>query len=273
MHTYAQKQSHPRNTGVARFARSVDSQTARRMLKSQAAENQAGSRPMEDRDFGHHFSRMAIHAPGNRVLQKKPEPPGIRISQFSASDALTFQVQNNPLQKADGDKSVTPSTEDQDQQAGSTSLKAAPNGIIIKVEPEGVYTSTDYPDGFRWTQTITTNANKGGPLLNTPVQYTDPKPNDDNKPFYWTDAEELQHKGTFEDTPTRKPRPAGTVNWDAFLSLNGVNGKHVTRFDTLTYGFSVDSTGTVTVRGPAEPADLSDHFSTLRSDFPGWQFD
>ncbi|HEY1432216.1 MAG TPA: hypothetical protein VGF39_11420 [Stellaceae bacterium] len=189
--------------------------------------------------------------------------PSIRTASFS------------PLSRDQraADKSEVSSTDDQDQTASVSSLKAATNGVNITVEGVGVYSSNAYPDGFRWTQTITTNANKGGPLLPLPVNYVDPRPNDDTKPFYWTDAEEAAHPGTFIDTPSRRPRAGGTVYWDAILSLNGVNGKEVTRFDSLAYGFSVDSSGTVTTRGPlSSPGGVADHTAQLRSEFPDWTF-
>jgi hypothetical protein len=174
--------------------------------------------------------------------------------------------------KPEGDKSEAPSTDDQDQSANVTSLTPIANGVSITAEAAGAFTSSVFPDGFRWTQTITTNANKGGPLLPAPVTYVDPKPNDDTKPFYWTDAEEAQHPGTFMDTPSRNPRPAGTVQWDAILSVNGVNDKAVTRFDSAAYGFRVATDGTVSARGPSTPASVAGHTATLKSEFPGWTF-
>lgn len=71
-----------------------------------------------------------------------------------------------------------------------SSFKAETSGVSITVEGIGVRSWNEYPNGFRWTQTISTNANKRGPLLPIPVDYVDGRPNDDTKPFYWTDAEE-----------------------------------------------------------------------------------
>jgi hypothetical protein len=268
--------------------------------------NQAAQRPLEEGKggakadsttnglvrFGHDFGTMPLHAatptlvrqkavtgaPGYRseqatdVSQHELLAPRIKMAGFSPSNGLNARPENRICDKSESDKSVTPSMEDQDQSAGLSSLGTTARGVSITVEPVGAYSSTEFPDGFRWTQTVTTNANKGGPLLAAPVTYTDPKPNDDAKPFYWTDAEELQHKGTFKDTPSRNPRPGGTVVWDAILSLNGINGKTVTRFDSLGYGFSVDSGGKVNMNGAGTPGDVSDHLSTLSSDFPGWTF-
>lgn len=239
-----------------------------------------GSTTAEAARFGHDFGRMAVHAatPADsreraaEASRHRLPAPSIRVSRFAPPNASNAGPQDKTRAKPESDKSTAPSTEDQDQTASLSSLAATASGVAITVEPVGAYSSDEFPDGFRWTQTITTNANKGGPLLTTPVDYTDPKPNDDAKPFYWTDAEEVQHKGTFSDTPSRKPRSSGTVVWDAILSLNGVNGKNVTRFDSLGYGFSVDSGGKVALHGATTPADLSNHLSTLRGDFPDWTF-
>jgi hypothetical protein len=105
-----------------------------------------------------------------------------------------------------------------------------------------------------------------------PITYVDPRPNDDTKPFYWTDAEEAANLGHFEDTPGRPAHPTGTITWDAVLSLGGVNRKEVTRFDSVGYGFRLDSKGTVTVSGPSSPSDVANHIGTLATDFPGWTF-
>ena len=311
MRTFAQKKAGQQNTsakstmpGQAHFGQSrevnsiltlprmLGNQAVSRLLEANTGYVKGDSTPTESARFGNDFSRIAVHAvtptavqprvttgtPGDyyeqatEVSQHQLPAPRIKISGFSPSNALKAWPQNQTWDKTESDKSVTPSTEDQDQSASLSSLVPTANGVVITVEPEGAYSSTEFPEGFRWTQTVTTNANKGGPLLATPVTYTDPTPNDDVKPFYWTDAEELQHKGTFIDAPSRNPRPAGTVVWDAILSLNGVNGKTVTRFDSLGYGFSVDSGGNVSLHGAVTPGNVSDHQSKLSSDFPAWTF-
>ena len=280
----------PEVRSISYLQRKIGNQAIRQLLEVNVGDVK-GDSTTESARVGHDFSRVAARATtpaadqprvttatardNERATELRPHQlpaPSIRIVGFSPPNGLKAGPDNPRIDTTERDKSTTPSTEDQDQSARLSSIAVVTNGVSITVEADGVYTSTEFPDGFRWTQTITTNANKGGPLLATPVNYTDPKPNDDTKPFYWTDAEEATHAGTFEDAPTRKPRPAGTVEWDAILSLNGVNGTSVTRFDSLGYGFRVDSGGTVTQRGPGTPASVSGHLSTLSSEFPGWTF-
>lgn len=191
--------------------------------------------------------------------------PAIRVTSFGLTDATTASRQCR-------DKSTSPRSDDQDQHTSVASFSTNAHGVSIKVEPEGLYSSPDYPDGFRWTQTIETNTRRGGSILASPVSYVDPTPNDDSKPFYWTDAEHATHSGVFSDSPSRKPRAGGTVHWDATLSLTGVNGKAVERFDTLGYGFSVDSAGNTSARGPSSPGSIAAHMKALKSAFPGWSF-
>ncbi|MBV8856633.1 MAG: hypothetical protein JOZ02_06715 [Acidobacteria bacterium] len=266
MHTFEQK---PRAGRQAAFADSptfspqhlAQSRAADTPLRPLTKGDAEGESAAADRGRpGHDFGRITLHA----AAPRPPRRPKIDLLSFSPFKGLRAGAQR--------DKSETASADDQDQSIGSTSMSATTTGVDITATGSGLTSSTDYPDGFRWTQTIVTNANKGGPLLATPDSYTDPKPNDDTKPFYWTDAEEATHVGTFHDAPSRKARAGGTVNWDAVLSLNGVSGQSVTRFDSVTYGFSVDSSGTVTTRGPASPASVSGHMATLRGEFPGWTF-
>lgn len=171
--------------------------------------------------------------------------------------------------RAAPDKSFSEESVMQDQSASVTSLAAEARGVGIQAEAEGVYTSTDYPDGFKWTQTIDTNVPLGG----TTSPYVDPRPNDDTKPFYYTDAEQIRFPTTFHDHPSRPPPATGTTYWYATLGLNGVNEatKTVVGFDYLEYGFTIDSAGTVTVAGPTS-ADGANHRSTLSSEFSGWTF-
>lgn len=157
----------------------------------------------------------------------------------------------------------------QDQTTSVTTFAATANGVQIVVEAQGVTSSLDYPDGFKWTQTIETNA----PLHGATSPYVDPQPNDDTKPFYWTDAEHAASPTTFSDGPTRQPPATGTTMWQAILGLNGVNEttKTVTGFEYLTYGFSIDSTGTVTTRAPTAGSG-SNHRSVLSAGFADWTF-
>ena len=210
----------------------------------------------------HALGRISVLAPESRAPESRNAVPRIRH----------VSVEPQRTAHPGRDKSVSPRDGDQDQTIGTTALAPTATGVRIRVDAEGLTSTPDYPDGFRWTQTIVTNVRRGGPLLADAVSYVDPDPNDDAKPFYWTDAEEARSLGVFTDAPSRKPRPAGTVSWDAVLSLTGVNGHDVTRFDSMTYGFDVDSAGTVSMRGPSSPATVADHLSTLRGSFSGWAF-
>ena len=69
------------------------------------------------------------------------------------------------------------------------------------------------------------NTPVGAPRLPGPITYVDPLPNDDTKPFYWTDAEEAKNASHFDDKPGRPAHPTGTITWNAVLSLGGVNNK------------------------------------------------
>ncbi len=167
------------------------------------------------------------------------------------------------------DKSTSGSAQDQDQTASLTTLAATASGVHVEVEGQGLYSSTDYPDSFKWTQTIATN----NPLHGATSPYVDPHPNDDTKPFYWTDAETAAHPTTFIDFPNRSAPATGTTTWDATLALNGVNEatKTVKSFNSLTYGFDINSAGTVNVHA-AKSVGTAAHRATLASEFPSWTF-
>jgi hypothetical protein len=174
-----------------------------------------------------------------------------------------------PLLRGVPDKSLREGDEKQDQNASLTSITSKTAGLRIEVEATGVTSSPEFPDGFKWTQTIDTNDPMGG----TTSPYVDPRPNDDGKPFYYTDAEQVAFPTTFVDNPSRPAPASGTTTWDAILCLNGVDesAKIVTAFDCLTYGFSRDSTGAVTLHGLAS-ASFGAHQATLGSEFSGWTF-
>jgi hypothetical protein len=168
------------------------------------------------------------------------------------------------------DKGVVPDTEMQDQRASLNSFTTEANGIGIIVDIEEAKSSAAHPDGLRWTQTIDTNVPLGG----TTSPYVDPRPNDDTKPFYWTDAEHAARPTQFVDHPSRPAPSSGTTTWRALLSLNGVDGTTVTRFDSIAYGFDIDSGGTVSPAAPTSPVGglITTHQNTLSSEFAGWTF-
>jgi hypothetical protein len=140
-------------------------------------------------------------------------------------------------------------------------------GVHIRVAGGNPSGTPDYPQGIRWVQTIDTNA----PLHGLTPPYVDFVPPADDKPFYFSDAGEARSRGTFSDSPSRR---ANGVRWDATLSLVGVSGRNITRFDSVNYGFDIQPSGTLTVHGSRSTgiSDLVIHGDTLRSEYPDWNF-
>jgi hypothetical protein len=167
------------------------------------------------------------------------------------------------------DKSIREESELQDQNASVNTYVTTANGVTMVVDAQNVGPSPKYPDGYKWTQTIDTNVPLGG--ASSP--YVDPRPNDDAKPFYFTDAEHAASPTQFRDSPSRPAPAVGTTTWDATLCLNGVNEatKTVTTFDCITYGFSRDTGGAVTRHSVGSSSGIG-HRSTLSSEFPAWTF-
>ena len=199
------------------------------------------------------------------------EQPRIEVKSFSyVPPAADRGAAHGALRAPRPDKCISETGESQDQHASTTTFTAHANGVQIVVEAKGVYTSTEFPEGFKWTQTIDTNAPLGGATS----PYVDPRPNDDTKPFYYTDAEHAASPTTFRDRPSRPTPAVGTTDWDAVLCLNGVNeaSKVAIGYDYLTYGFSIDTAGKVTTR-PARGTGGGVHRSTLAAEFPNWTFD
>lgn len=216
------------------------------------------------RSFGNRYMGEAIAAArrdhGAGALDRAPERPKISVRTVSPVTAGELK----PDKGRPGEES-----EMQDQSASLTSLTKHARGVEIRVEATELYSSMDYPDGFKWTQTIDTNVPKGG----STSPYVDPRPNDDTKPFYYTDAEHAASPTTFYDRPSRNAPATGTTYWNAVLGLNGVNEstKTVVGFDYLTYGFTIDSAGTVTINGPGS-IDGAGHRSILAGEFSSWTF-
>jgi len=217
--------------------------------------------------FGHDFSRVPV-----RADERADMPHGVRLNvrQFSMdAPQHAASAAPRPDSARRPDKSVEPLTEFQDQGASVSSFAKTTQGVSITVGAEGTSPKKAHPDGYKFTQTIDTNVPLGG--ASSP--YVDPRPNDDAKPFYWTDAEQAANPTTFRDAPGRPAPAVGTTNWDAVLALNGVNEatKTVTAYDALTYGFSRDSVGTVTKHEP-KSTRTGEHRRILGSEFPGWTF-
>jgi hypothetical protein len=188
--------------------------------------------------------------------------PRIRVREFATAGDLAA-AESTP------DKSTREESELQDQSASVSTYVATASGVRMVVDAVGVAPSPRYPSGYKWTQTIDTNVPLGG----TTSPYVDPRPNDDTKPFYWTDAEHAASPTQFRDAPSRPAPATGTTTWNATLCLNGVNEatKTATRFDCITYGFSRAPSGAVT-RNSVGSSWGGAHRGTLSSEFPDWTF-
>jgi hypothetical protein len=189
--------------------------------------------------------------------------PRLSLGTF-ASDALSRTYGALP------DKSATEKEEETDQHVDVGTFTPLTRGLKIIAEISGGFDSADFPDGLKFTQTIDTNA----PLHGANAPYVDPHPNDDMKPFYWTDVEQRMYPTTFKDHPSRNP-PTGTqvTYWQATLALNGVDeaNRTVTGFDYITYGFLMDAAGNVKLSYP-QNTDGENHRQTLKNEWSSWTF-
>jgi hypothetical protein len=107
---------------------------------------------------------------------------------------------------------------------------------------------------FNWIQTVRSNFAIGSDV-NQFTEINDPNPPDDDKPFYWTDAEKpTQNTATgydarFYDQPTRKLRAGQKLYWNGELSLVGQdNAGGYRSLVTISYGFTIDSSGRTSVQ-------------------------
>lgn len=190
--------------------------------------------------------------------------PRLALGAF-ASDTLSRTFGAMP------DKSATEKEEETDQHVDVGTFTPLNRGLKIVAEISGGFNSADFPDGLKFTQTIDTNA----PLHGANAPYVDPHPNDDMKPFYWTDVEERMYPTTFKDHPSRNPPTGSQVTyWQATLALNGVDEakKTVTGFDYITYGFIMDAAGNVKLSYP-QNTDGENHRQALKNEWSSWTFD
>jgi hypothetical protein len=198
-----------------------------------------------------------------QVNPERQEPlPRIRVREFATAG-------RPPVAQSTPDKSTEEESELQDQSASVSTYVTTASGVRVVVDAVGVTPSPAFPDGYKWTQTIDTNVPLGG----TTSPYVDPRPNDDTKPFYWTDAEHAASPTQFRDAPSRPAPAAGTAWWNGTLCLNGVDEarKRGTTVDCITYGFTRDASGAVT-RNSVGSSSGGTHRSTLASEFPDWSF-
>jgi hypothetical protein len=235
-----------------------------------AVGNQAPSAQRLDSNSVLNLQRLAGNRAVASLLAEMGIAPRLHVSSFGRRPLGRSSYVRPSWMGKSPDKSIDPSSEQQDQEVNPTTFVATSKGVRIIAEASGVTESTEFPDGFKFTQVIETN----DPLHGATSPYVDPHPNDDTKPFYWTDAEQSKYPTTFRDAPSRTA-PMGTTPtwWQATLGLNGINEgtKTVTGYDYLTYGFTLDSGGRVTINGPAS-VDGTNHRSQLTREFSGWTF-
>jgi hypothetical protein len=198
--------------------------------------------------------------------------PHIKITGFSLipaakpPDSATHSGRDKSLASADDN-------EEQDKYTSVTNFasysKSGVQGVSIQVEATGGQSDPNFPDGPKWTQTIETSS----PLNGATSPYVDPHPNDDDKPYYYTDSEHAARPTTFVDRPTRAAPASGSLSWQATLGLNNVNqaNKTVVGLEYLTYGFLLDNAGTLTLNNPVSTGG-SNHISTLSSEWPDYKF-
>ncbi len=115
-------------------------------------------------------------------------------------------------------------------------------GVFITVMyQQGNLSDSCCCSSWRWMQTIWTNAPLGGDSS----PYVDPRPNTDDKPWYYTDEDYEKHKlinGTvFFDSPTREGKEGTNIYWRAELILKCLNKKGKVKRDIvyIYYGFHI----------------------------------
>ena len=139
-------------------------------------------------------------------------------------------------------------------------------GIIIRAD----YNSEEKKDTeARWVQTVTTNVPLGGATS----PYNDPQPPDDDKPFYWTDAELPKYKNKsghdllFYDRVTRA---SNGDKWEGELSLVVKGSEEYKSVITIKYGFEIqDGKAVPTQITVSTPSDfqnktINDYNATIK---------
>jgi len=132
-------------------------------------------------------------------------------------------------------------------------------------------------DGFRWLQTVKTNA----PLPpQARLEYVD-HGKDFPDPFYnQTAIGPTDPENKFEDFPQRSPGP-GRIFWKATLTIVAVNLQDRRRVahDIRAYGFELtimrgtSFVGEVKLTAPSRNwSDLKEHRRIVKLDFPDWKF-
>ena len=114
-------------------------------------------------------------------------------------------------------------------------------GLSIRIKHQSTL-NTDKQ--YRWIQAVTTN----NPMDGKKPTSIDKSPECDNKPFYYTDEEELKYSSQDRQTTVFIDKPARTKNgddWNAELCLVSTDENKVDNNITINYGFYVDRIGPV----------------------------
>jgi hypothetical protein len=196
--------------------------------------------------------------------------PRLDVGAFGIDRPSTFGAFSRAPDKSPEEKEGEFDQDGQDTKADVGTFSQTNRGVRIVAEINGGFSSGEFPDGLKFTQVIETNK----PLNGASSPYTDPHPNEDEKPFYWTDSEQEQYPTTFKDHPKRNPPMGGEVTyWQATLALNGVNEetKTVTGIDYVTYGFMMDAAGGIRLIYP-QRIDGEKHRQALTAEFSSWTF-
>lgn len=157
-------------------------------------------------------------------------------------------------------------------------------GLEIKIEHDATAAAGKQ---LRWCQTIAENGSfikackrqhyvdPFGPSGATDASGRAICTGDDNKPFYWTDAEFTGGQGPFfYDKPSESP-PAKGRTWIQFTtSLVEVSGTDVVILGTLAWGFDRMADGQVLAAAVrrASADELKNHLNGLKSSFASHTF-
>ena len=105
-----------------------------------------------------------------QVNFRRPTPK-MAVRNFNVSSRQTIRSILGYDKKKD--KRTDPVPEKEDQNANLSLFSATARGVKIKVAQEDTFSSNEYPGGFRWVQTVTTNdpgwTPVGAPLQNPAV--------------------------------------------------------------------------------------------------------
>src|SRR5262245_16847810 len=159
------------------------------------------------------------------------------------------------------------------------SFKEAFNAVSLEAEADDLDSfDRDYPDGFRWVQTVITN----DPLEGKQPESVDPGRSKLPEPFYYRYLPNVREPGKFDDTVRRSVPAAGkTTEWNATLTLVAVDLKHkwMEAHDIRTYGFKLSlrkgmrDVGNVELVYPKPDWHaLGKHAAIVKLEYPAWTF-